>query len=95
MWVGMRVRSMESWLRRGCSLEFGCRPIRACFVNPFYSALWVLAHIPKPQAHWLLLVQVGPRGGSGAFLVDYTICFSFSVFVLVRGGGEVLFCCWG
>ena len=57
-------------------------------------AVGVGAHAKAPGA-LAVACAVGPRGGSGAFLMDYTTCFSFLRFVLVRGDGEVLFCCWG
>ena len=47
------------------------------------------AHAKAPGA-LVVACAVGPRGGSGAFLVDYTICFFLLRFVLVRGVGEVL-----
>lgn len=57
-------------------------------------AAGVGAHAKAPGA-LAVACAVGPRGGSGAFLVDYTIYFFLLAFVLVRGVGEVLFCCWG
>lgn len=57
--------------------EFGHRPLRACSVNPFYPALWVLAHIPKPQAHWLLLMQWGLEADLGRSLWIIPYAFSF------------------
>lgn len=87
----MWVCAMESWLRWGCSLEFGCRTLRACSVNLFTPR----GGYAKAPGALAVACAVGPRGGAGAFLVDYTICFFLSAFVLVRGGGEVLFCCWG
>lgn len=52
------------------------------------------AHAKAPGA-LAVACAVGPRGGPGAFLVDYTICLFLLVFMLVRDIGEVLFCCWG
>lgn len=34
------------------------------------------SHVKDPGA-LAITCAVGPRGGSGAFLVDYAICFSF------------------
>ena len=70
-------------------------PAPCLFRGPLLPhAVGVGAHAKAPGA-LAVACAVESRGGSGAFLLDYTICFSFSVFVLVRGGGEVLFCCWG
>ena len=61
---------------------------------PLPRTAGVGAHAKAPGA-LAVACAVGPRGGSGAFLMDYTICFFLSVFVLVRCVGEVLFGCWG
>ena len=72
---------------RGCS-----RLLRTCSVTLLSRAVGVGAHTKAPGA-LAVACAVGPRGGSGAFLMDYTTCFSLLRFALVRGIGEVLFCC--
>ena len=59
--------------------------------EPFSPALWVLAHTPKPQAHWLLLVQWGLEAGLGRSLWIIPYVFPFGVYAGERcGGGFVL-----
>lgn len=73
----------------------GTAPAPCLFRELFLPrAVGVGAHAKAPGA-LAVACAVGPRGVPGAFLVDYTICFFLLVFVLLRGVGEVLFCCWG
>ena len=44
--------------------------------TPLPRAVGVGTHAKAPGA-LAVACAVGPRGGSGAFLVDYTICFPF------------------
>ena len=70
-------------------------PAPCLFRGPLLPhAVGVGAHTKAPGA-LAVAFAVEPRGGSGAFLMDYTTCFSLLRFVLVRDGGEVLFCYWG
>ena len=76
----------------GCSLGFGCRPRRACFVTPFYPERRVLTHIPKPQAHWLLLVQWCLEAGLGRslWIIPYVFPFGVCAGERCRGGFVLL-----
>ena len=67
-------------------------PASYLFREPFYPARWMLVLIPKPQAHWLLLVQWGLEAdlGRSLWIIPYVFLLAF---MLVRGVGEVLFCC--
>jgi len=53
--------------------------------HPFYPTLWVLAHIPKPQAHWLLLSQWSLEAGLGRSLWIIPYAFPFGVYAGERG----------
>ena len=52
-------------------------PAPCLFREPFYPVRWVLARTPKPQAHWLLLVQWGLEAGLGRSLWIIPYAFFF------------------
>ena len=62
-------------------------PATGLFRELLYPARWMLMHMPKPQAHWLLLVQWGLEADLGRSLWIIPYAFSFGVYAGERCQG--------